>query len=39
MMSQNVVQNAGLEGFTTEGGVAPGQIQVSASVSATFDLQ
>lgn len=39
MMSQNVVQNAGLEGFTTEGGVAPGQIQVSASVSVTFDLQ
>ena len=38
MMSQNVVQNAGLEGYTTEGGVAPGQIKVSASVSVTFDL-
>lgn len=37
-MSQNVVQNAGLEGYTTEGGVAPGQIKVSASVSVTFDL-
>ena len=39
MMSQNVVQNAGLEGYTTEGGVAPGQIKVSASVSVTFDLK
>jgi len=39
MMSQNVVQNAGLEGYTTEGGVAPGQIEVNASVSVTFELR
>lgn len=38
-MSQNVVQNAGLEGFTTEDGVAPGQIRVNASVSVTFELR
>ncbi len=38
-MSQNVVQNAGMEGFTTEGGVAPGQIEVNASVSVTFELK
>ncbi len=39
MMSQNVVQNAGMEGYTTEGGVAPGQIEVNASVSVTFELR
>lgn len=38
-MSQNVVQNAGLEGFTTDDGVAPGQIRVNASVSVTFELR
>jgi uncharacterized protein YggE len=38
-MSQNVIQNAGLEGFTTEGGLAPGQLSVNASVSVTFELK
>jgi hypothetical protein len=38
-ISQNVIQNAGLEAFTTEGGIAPGQISVRASVSATFELK
>jgi uncharacterized protein YggE len=39
MVSQNVVQNAGLEAFTTEGGTAPGQISVSAKVMVTFELR
>ncbi|NIM96382.1 MAG: DUF541 domain-containing protein [Anaerolineales bacterium] len=36
---QNVIQNAGGDAFVTEGGVAPGQIGVSASVSVTFALK
>jgi uncharacterized protein YggE len=38
-ISQNVIQNAGMVGFTTEEGVAPGQLNVNASVSVTFELQ
>lgn len=37
-MSQNVVQNAGPTGIEVEGSIAPGQISVSARVSATFEL-
>jgi uncharacterized protein YggE len=39
MVSQNVIQNAGLGAYTSEEGLAAGQISVSASVSVTFDLK
>jgi len=38
-VSQNVIQNAGLQAFTTEGGTALGQISVNASVHVTFELK
>ena len=38
-MSQNVIQNAGLQAFTTEDGTALGQISVNASVHVTFELK
>jgi uncharacterized protein YggE len=38
-VSQNVIQNAGMEAFTTEGGTAPGQIAVSAKIAVTFELK
>ncbi len=38
-VSQNVIQNAGLDAFTTEGGTAPGQIAVSAKIAVTFELK
>jgi uncharacterized protein YggE len=38
-MSQNVIQNAGLEAFTTEEGTALGQISVSAKIAVTFELK
>jgi uncharacterized protein YggE len=38
-VSQNVIQNAGLPAFTTEGGTALGQISVNASVQVTFELK
>lgn len=37
-MSQNVVQNAGPSAAEIEGSIAPGQISVTARVSATFEL-
>ncbi len=37
-MSQNVVQNAGTRSPEVEGSIAPGQISVTARVSATFEL-
>lgn len=37
-MSQNVVQNAGGTAPDIEGSIAPGQISVTARVSATFEL-
>jgi hypothetical protein len=39
IVSQNVIQNAGLDDFTTEGGTAPGQIAVNARVMVTFELR
>jgi uncharacterized protein YggE len=38
-LSQNVIQNAGLQALTTEDGTALGQISVNASVHVTFDLK
>jgi uncharacterized protein YggE len=38
-LSQNVIQNAGLEAFTTEEGTALGQISVSAKIAVTFELK
>lgn len=38
-MSQNVIQNAGLQATTTEDGTALGQISVNASVHVTFELK
>jgi uncharacterized protein YggE len=37
-MSQNVVQNAGPTAIEMEGSIAPGQISVTARISATFEL-
>ncbi len=39
MVSQNVIQNAGLGAYTSEGGLAAGQLSVNASVSVTFELK
>lgn len=39
MLSQNVIQNAGLAAYTSEGGLAAGQISVNASISVTFELK
>jgi hypothetical protein len=38
-VSQNVIQNAGLQAFTTTDGTALGQISVNASVQVTFELK
>jgi hypothetical protein len=38
-MSQNVVQNAGPTAIDLDGSIAPGQISVTARVSATFEIQ
>jgi len=38
-VSQNVIQNAGLQSFTTADGTALGQISVNASVHVTFELK
>lgn len=35
---QNVIQNAGVPALAAEGGFAPGQIQITAQVSATFEM-
>ena len=37
--AQNVVQNAGGGSFSTEGGMAPGQISVSARVTVSFEFE
>ena len=37
-MAQNVIQEAGAGGFAAEGSLAPGQINVNARVSVTFEL-
>jgi uncharacterized protein YggE len=37
-MSQNVVQNAGPSSVEVEGSIEPGQISVTARVSATFEI-
>jgi uncharacterized protein YggE len=37
-MSQNIVQNAGSSSIELDGAIAPGQISVTARVSATFEL-
>jgi uncharacterized protein YggE len=39
LAAQNVIQEAGGESFTSEGGLAPGQITVNARVTATFELE
>jgi uncharacterized protein YggE len=38
-VSQNVIQNAGLDSFTTEEGTALGQISISAKIAVTFELK
>jgi uncharacterized protein YggE len=37
-MTQNVIQNAGNDGFAGEGSIAPGQIAIHARVSVSFEL-
>jgi hypothetical protein len=37
-MAQNVIQEAGTGGITAEGSLAPGQINVNARVSVTFEI-
>jgi uncharacterized protein YggE len=37
-MTQNVIQNAGNDGFAAQGSIAPGQIAISARVSVRFEL-
>ena len=37
--AQNVIQNAGGGSFSTEGGMAPGQISVSARVTVSFEFE
>jgi uncharacterized protein YggE len=37
-MAQNVIQEAGAGGFAAEGSLAPGQINVNARVSVTFEI-
>jgi len=37
--SQNVIQESGGAAFVSEGGTAPGQIRVEASISVTFELR
>ena len=39
LLSQNVIQNAGSGSFTSEGGLAAGQISIRAGVSVTFELK
>lgn len=38
-VSQNIIQNAGMQAFTTMEGTALGQISVNASVQVTFELK
>ncbi|MBN1582288.1 MAG: SIMPL domain-containing protein [Anaerolineae bacterium] len=38
-MTQNVIQNAGDNGFAGEGSIAPGQISINARVSVSFELE
>ena len=37
-MAQNVIQNAGSDGFAGEGSIAPGQIAINARISVNFEL-
>lgn len=38
-MSQNVIQNAGMDAYTTEAGTALGQISITAKIAVTFELK
>jgi uncharacterized protein YggE len=38
-MTQNVIQNAGMDAITTQAGTALGQITVSAKIAVTFELK